>query len=94
MTAALVLGDRDGSTYDRDADRARLNKQALAVYRVMLDHRWHTLAEISARTDAPEASVSARLRDLRKARFGAHTVDRMRCGGGLWAYRLTDEDTT
>jgi len=40
---------------------------------------------------APEASVSARLRDLRKAKFGGYRVERQRVreGRGLYHYRLT-----
>jgi len=35
-----------------------------------------------------EASVSARLRDLRKAKFGAHTIERQRVSAGLFRYRM------
>lgn len=80
-------GDRDGGTYDRDRDRTRLNRQARAVFRVIADREWHTLAEISERTGEPEASVSARLRDLRKRRFGSHIVERRYVANGLWEYR-------
>lgn len=37
----------------------------------------------------PEASVSARLMDFRKARFGSHYVDQEYVLMGLWKYRLT-----
>ncbi len=52
---------------------------------------WWTLREISQHTGDPEASISARLRDLRKARFGAHTVNRRRRGDptkGVFEYQL------
>jgi hypothetical protein len=61
----------------------------------MLDGRWRTLRQISDATGSPEASVSARLRDMRKPRFGASTVDRERMGdpdGGLHRYRLLASD--
>src|SRR5262249_55064701 len=45
---------------------AALNEQTKDVARYCLDLRWHTLAEISTGTGHPEASVSARLRDIRK----------------------------
>jgi hypothetical protein len=33
-------------------------------------------------------SVSARVRDLRKDKFGSHRVDRRYAGNGVWEYRL------
>jgi hypothetical protein len=82
----------DGATYDPDLDQARLGDQVRAVRGLMLDGRWRTLAEIASLVHAPEASVSARLRDLRKPRFGAMTVERRRRGEGrrgLWEYRVS-----
>jgi hypothetical protein len=41
--------------------------QLQSVFEIMKDHGWRTLREISTRHGSiPEASVSARLRDLRK----------------------------
>jgi hypothetical protein len=38
---------------------------------------------------ATETGISARLRDLRKPKFGGYTVEiRRRSDGGLWEYRL------
>lgn len=54
----------------------------------MKDGSWHTLPEIAAGTGDPEASISARLRDLRKPRFGSYVVDRRRRSQGLFEYRL------
>lgn len=71
-------GERDGETFSRSLDFTRLNKQAQAVARYMQDGMWHSLAEISDATGAPEASVSARLRDFRKPKFGGVRVDRAR----------------
>jgi hypothetical protein len=48
-----------------DIDMPRLNEQGLRVYRFCRDLRPHTLAEISAATGDGEASVSARLREIR-----------------------------
>jgi DNA-binding Lrp family transcriptional regulator len=60
-----------------------------AVYDVMEDGRWHFLAEMAEMVGAPEGSVSARLRDLRKAKFGGFVVERRRMGtSGHYAYRL------
>ena len=79
---------RDGATYSHDRDGARLTAQHERVKDFMRDGGWHTLAQISAGTGDPEASVSARLRDLRKPRFGAHQVERRHVANGLWEYRL------
>jgi hypothetical protein len=64
-----------------------------AVAALMLDGRWRTLRQISDATGSPEASVSARLRDMRKPRFGLSTVERERMGDdGLHRYRLLASD--
>ncbi len=77
-----------GDTYDRGRDRDRLKIQLAAVLNVVQDGRWHTLGELSGVTGAPEASVSARLRDLRKEKFGGRVVERQFVSKGLWQYRL------
>ncbi|HXH23438.1 MAG TPA: hypothetical protein VNN10_15570 [Dehalococcoidia bacterium] len=79
---------RDGRTFNYERDAQRLNAQHQRVLAVMLDGQWHTLSEISQRTGDPEASVSARLRDLRKPRFGGYVVERRHVSHGLWEYRL------
>jgi hypothetical protein len=81
----------DGETYAPAFDHERLRGQAHRVYLLMADGSWRTLAEIAAVTGDPEASISARLRDFRKQRFGDHSVERQRRGEairGLWEYRL------
>lgn len=53
---------------------------------------WWTLGEIVAHVGGSEASVSARLRDLRKKQFGGFIVERRRRGEakrGLFEYRVT-----
>lgn len=83
-----ILGDRDGETFDAKKDRKRLNKQSQAVYNLMADGKWRTLAQIAQAIDAPESSVSARLRDFRKPKFGGYIVNRKRIDGGLFSYQL------
>jgi len=79
----------DGKTYDADFDKERLKTLLGRVFRFMLDNRWHTLPEIQRQCGGSEASVSARLRDLRKPRFGAHEIERRRSvRGALFEYRL------
>jgi biotin operon repressor len=80
--------DFDGATFDPGIDAARLGKQLLAVATFMADREWHTLAEIAAATGYGEASVSARLRDLRKTKFGGHKIENLRWKeSGLWHYK-------
>ncbi len=80
----------DGSTFDEGMDGERLRKQLYAVWVFMHDKQWHLLKEISREVKAPEASVSARLRDFRKDKFGGHKVERRRVpnGKGLHEYRV------
>jgi hypothetical protein len=82
--------DFDGATYDRAQDHARLTNQLALVRDYMLRHgEWRTLREIHAATGAPEASISARLRDLRHLKHGAFTMESRRRSKGLWEYRVT-----
>lgn len=81
----------DGKTYEHEKDHGRLAAQLKRVRELMADEHWRTLAEISAAVGDPEASVSARLRDLRKGKWGAYTVERRRRGvdvRGLFEYRV------
>ena len=82
----------DGETYDPPKDHARLTKQLDRVFTVMRDGRYRTLAELAACVGAPEGSVSARLRDLRKQKFGGWVVDRKRIGN-LHHYAITGKQT-
>lgn len=82
-------GFRDGATFDPFKDFDRLNEQMRRVFRVMEDSKWRTLSEIARLTGDPEASVSARLRDFRKPRFGGLLVNRRRVNKGLYEYQLT-----
>lgn len=82
----------DGETYAAEHDKDRLVSQLERVKYLMSDCRWRTLSAISHITHGTEAAVSARLRDLRKERFGSHTVDRRPVGSrknGLFEYRVT-----
>lgn len=83
-----VFEPRDGKTFDAIRDGERLAAQHQRVASFMGSGQWHTLDEISAATGDPPASVSARLRDLRKVRFGGRVVERRHRGRGLWEYRL------
>jgi hypothetical protein len=84
--------DQDGAPYDRTRDHLRLSAQGQRVRDLIADGVWRTLSEISEATGDPEASVSARLRDLRKPKFGSHRIERRPRDPqqpGLWEYRWT-----
>jgi len=83
----------DGQTFDPALDQQRLARLLGRVYTFMRDGEWRTLAEIACACGGTEASVSARLRDLRKGRYGAFDVQRRRASfrgvqSGLYEYRL------
>ena len=77
-----------GDTYDAERDGRRLNRQLMAVWMVVRDERWRTLAQIADETGEPEASISARLRDFRKPHIMGATVDSRHLNKGLWEYRV------
>lgn len=81
----------DGRTYEDKHDRARLESQLVRIFDLMKDGNWRTLREISAIVHGSESGVSARLRDMRKPKFGGHTVERRARGDrerGLFEYKL------
>lgn len=77
-----------GETFVPRLDEARLTGQLRRVRDLMSDGLWRSLSEIAEKAECSEASASARLRDLRKPKFGFFTVDRKRIGPGLFSYRL------
>lgn len=88
MSDLATIPRRDGATYSHARDGERLHLQHNRVLAAMRDGQEHTLAALSQITGDPEASVSARLRDLRKARFGSHNIERRYVERGLFVYRL------
>lgn len=86
-----VLPDFDGSEYNALFDKVRLTGQLHRLYELMKDGVFRTLSEIENKTGIPPASISAQLRNLRKDRFGAHTVNKRVRGEremGLFEYQL------
>lgn len=82
-------GAFDGATFDDKLDGVRLAHQFQRVKTLMSDGKWRTLSTIAAKVRGSEAAVSARLRDLRKDKFGKWTVEKRRLLiPGLWEYRL------
>lgn len=85
-----INGPRDGDTFDSGEDESRLNIQMNRTWAVMSDYQWHPSPELEQLVGDSWASVSARVRDLRKPKFGGHRVESRRVpgGNGLWEYRL------
>jgi hypothetical protein len=73
-----------GETFSEPRDGGRLAAQYLRVRALMLDGKFRSLAAISAATGDPQASVSARLRDMRRNGF---KVEREYFDKGVWLYR-------
>lgn len=80
---------RDGYTFNEARDGDRLRAQHARVFNVLRSGEWLTLAKLADLTGDPPASISARIRDFRKPKFGGHTVDRRYVSKGLWEYRLS-----
>jgi hypothetical protein len=85
-----------GKTFEPEHDGPRLTSQQKRVEALMGDGGWRTLPAIVAemkklyRVQCGEASVSARLRDMRR---GGWVIERQRTApnSGLWAYRATND---
>lgn len=91
---SVLTGHRDGETYEPPRDYHRLNRQMIQVYTVVADEEWWQIQPIQQKIVdygiwAEQTSISARLRDFRKAKFGSHGMIKENLGGGLWQYRLT-----
>lgn len=75
-----------------ESDVPRLNAQGLRVFGVLRDLRPHTLRDISSKTGDPEASVSARWREicryLRAGNKGEGIRERVPGERGLFTYRI------
>lgn len=82
--------DFDGHTYDSERDHSRLATQLHAVRQAISDCQWWTLEALAKSTGAPEASISARLRDLRKPKFGGYMIKRAYRQRGQFVYRMLD----
>lgn len=81
----------DGPNYSDQHDAVRLSGQLARVFETMRDQVWRTVPELAEIIGGSHTGISARLRDLRKAKFGGHTVDSRRRGdprAGVWEFRL------
>ena len=84
----------DGSDIVDARDRPRLAGQLRRIFAYMKDGNWYTLRSIAEGTKCPEASASAQIRNLKKKRFGEHTIKKQHIGNGVWLYRLIVNTTT
>lgn len=90
----------DGKTYEHKLDGPRLTKQLERVreYMLAIFPAWKSLAEICSELEKlykvpfSSNSVSARLCDLRKEKFGGYIVESKRRKGGTWEYLVYQED--
>lgn len=99
---ALLTGDApvhfDGRTYDPEIDLARLTTQLDRVRGLMWSGGWWTIPALQNAirltwgVRASEASISARIRDLRKNKFGGYVIERDRVDGGTFRYRLLRQE--
>lgn len=62
--------------------------QLRSVFGVMRDGQWHTLADIAAQSGVPEASASARIRELRQDEHGGWLIENRRSDDDRHSYRL------
>jgi hypothetical protein len=81
----------DGASYVAEHDQVRLSGLLARVFYELSNGRWYTLRELQEQCGGSEAGISARIRDLRKTRFGGYTIERRRRGdpsSGLHEYRM------
>lgn len=78
----------NGPDYVPKRDKSRLTRQHNIIMELMSDGVFRTLRTIELYTNQPQASISAQLRHLRKARFGSHTVNKRHISNGIFEYQL------
>jgi hypothetical protein len=82
----------DGETYDEVWDGERLKTNLDKTFSLMRDGERRTLRQIAEAVGCSESGVSARIRDLRKAKwqlfYGQCDVKSERVSGGVWHYWL------
>ena len=84
----------DGDTYDEQRDGTPLASQLDAVRDAMLNGQWWSYKQLREHLQrhhqikATDTSLSARIRDLRKIRFGGYSVQSRRKTHREWEYRI------
>lgn len=89
IAKAYIRPTFDGESFDKDKDQARLTSNIVKVRQFMSDGEWHTAHDIRRGIGAsPDTAILERVRDLRKERFGAFSIESKRREGGTWCYRM------
>lgn len=91
MAGSEDVSDPKGDSFEPEHDQARLAAQFNGVLSLMLGSQWRTLGEIAKVTGYPEASVSARLRQIRNEHGEKYEVSKRRRGdpsAGLFEYQV------
>lgn len=88
MIQLALVPQFDGETYDESKDFRRLNSQFEKVKAIMSDGKWWSPYELKALIGGSESGITARIRDLKKERFGAYKIDKRRRTTGTWEYRI------
>lgn len=80
----------DGRTYDHKRDHTRLRTALEAVHDCLRDGQRWTVYElrdgVRLRTGKNHEAITARIRDLRKLKFGGHDIRKTHTGHGVYAY--------
>ena len=87
LDAVVSPPDFDGADVT-EADTPRLGKQLEDILDLMSDGEWRTVAEIADLTGHPENSISAQVRNARKARFGGRALPGRYRSRHLYEYKL------
>jgi hypothetical protein len=78
----------DGETFIPKRDGERLTRLLDRVEAEMKSGKWYTYAALKKICGGSESGVAARIRDLRKEKFGGYTIESRHKGQGVWEYRL------
>jgi hypothetical protein len=86
----------DGITY-KPRDSIKFGTQLWGVLEVMSDGNWRTIPDLDKKLRligiyATHQGISARIRDLRKAKFGGRKIERREIRPRLYEYRLLPEE--
>jgi hypothetical protein len=85
----------DSGVQLQPADHLRLGKQLDRIHAIVSDGQWYSVPDVRIAIQRrfgvqdPEPSISAQLRNLRKAKFGGLTIERRRVGN-FWEFRCVE----
>jgi hypothetical protein len=61
---------------------------AVLLHAMQANPEWRTLEQLAAVTGITAFSLGSQLRNLRKARYGGHAIEKRRLNEGHYEYRL------